>query len=81
MYEACRRVLAFPGTRTTDGRFRRDKGFARKHSTCSASRESGMFPIVLLACVWAAYGHLVSFWVYRFDAARDLDENESPFLA
>jgi hypothetical protein len=41
-----------------------------------------MFPGVVVAVVWALFGHVVSFWIYRFDLMRDMiGENDSPFLA
>ena len=41
-----------------------------------------MFPGVVVAMVWALFGHVVSFWIYRFDLMRDaIGENDSPFLA
>jgi hypothetical protein len=41
-----------------------------------------MSPAVVVAIVWAVYGHLVSYWIYRFDLMRDaIGENDSPFLA
>jgi len=41
-----------------------------------------MASAIALAFVWSLYGHMLSFWIYRFDLMRDaLGENDSPFLA
>ena len=41
-----------------------------------------MSPAVVVVIVWAFYGHLVSYWIYRFDLMRNtMGENDSPFLA
>jgi hypothetical protein len=41
-----------------------------------------MFPGVVVAMIWALFGHMVTFWIYRFDLMQDaIGENDSPFLA
>ncbi len=40
-----------------------------------------MFPMQVLACVIALYGHVVTYWVVRFDGTREVGEHESLFWA
>lgn len=54
----------------------------RREGCFTSEKGVDMSPAVVVAIVWAFYGHLVSYWIYRFDLMRDMmGENDSPFLA